>query len=847
MSNSLYTSVGYSTKKMKKVQTEKTPFQYLWDYTPKEVPIDENFSKETVEATKDAIAPFKKKVVYFLAGELKNEQRSNEHLLEKDMIVIDYDSIDMMYSVFLDQLRDRLQDVRFILYPSISNYVGQMGMRFRLIIETSRPYNRNENDNLLQNVMDYIGIPADNASKTWGQLMGMPTLNKLSPASLITKQEGEPLDVEKFIFEPSTKTEYVSSVTFTGELTHDTAIAMVTAYTQRVGNKLLDRDYFIKYPYMNIKHNFEVGAIDWETVQECLTILAMGNDDWAVNNIEHFKHDTSQVKNGTPFADFFGWALGTTPEEDFGDISNFDDKDWSREENNLKSFHIGIELRQIEKSMQSIASLDEQAEYIKNALNSLNKQTPDWFWAAPNVKKDSKGGVQKVSISHGYDHVKMGDSLISKFYLVRFPRLLQGAVYDNKRGYWRYFGKNEMRDFVERETLRELQNWGYYDIKHISPTRIYVLQKTYDKSYPSTTPFENSKPELVVFRNGTYDILTNNMKPNNPEDYILNAYDYELDMTGKETFRTDALLIGLVGENALFLKQYIGYMFYRSHAPAQEMLFLKGSGGEGKSTFISYIANHLLGSDNYSAVTPQDLANDRFQVIELLGKAANISADIKDDFIDDSSILKRLTGGDPVYAQFKGIQGFKILSYAKMLFSANRLPKFKDSTDGFSDRLAVIPFINGNQRKEGATFWKDHDMDLIEKEAPAFAFACIQEFKKVFDGKKVQFTKSESMEKEKARWALDNNHIAEFVISSTEINLDDPRGEIATKVHKEYSQFCKDNGYFSKTPQAMRDYLESLGVYKVKGRNGFSDGGSNQWRYQGLRMTISYIAQLDFE
>ncbi|MFB8466691.1 primase C-terminal domain-containing protein [Enterococcus thailandicus] len=330
----LYTSIGYSTKKMKIIDTDKTPFRYLWDYKAKAIPIDETFAKGSIKETKAAIAPLKKKVVYFLAGELQNGQRSNDNLLKKDMVVIDYDSINMQYTAFLNTIKERLQGISFILYPSISNYVGPMGIRFRLVIETSRPYTQVENDNLVQNVMDHIGIPADNASKTWAQLMGMPTVTKLSPTTLIIRQEGEPLDVDAYLFEPAPKKEYVSSITYTGELTHETAVAMVEAYTQRVGNKLLDRDYFIKYPYMNIKHNFEVGGIDWETVQECLEILAMGNEDWAQDNIEHFKHDNATVKNGTPFVDFFGWALGTSPEAGGGDLS-----DWGYDSRTFKNIN----------------------------------------------------------------------------------------------------------------------------------------------------------------------------------------------------------------------------------------------------------------------------------------------------------------------------------------------------------------------------------------------------------------------------------------------------------------------------------------------------------------------------
>ena len=413
-------------------------------------------------------------------------------------------------------------------------------------------------------------------------------------------------------------------------------------------------------------------------------------------------------------------------------------------------------------------------------------------------------------------------------------------MYSDRRGFWRYFGKNEMKDFAERETLRILEAWGYYDASRIPPTRVYVWQKTYEGQHSDKSPFLESDPALVVFKNGTYDMLTDSMKKNDPKDYILNAHEYELDTSGRPTPHTDALIAGLVGDAALFLKQYIGYLFYRSYAPAQEMVFFKGDGGEGKSTFINFIAKHLIGDENVSAVSPQELSDDKFSRVELLGKNVNLSADIPEQFISDSSVLKRLTGCDRLLVQYKGIQGFFMINYAKMIFSANILPRFRDLSEGFADRLAVIKFINGDQRKEGATFWKNHDMRKVEAEAPAFAHACMKEFIKILDGKKAQFSKPKSVTDATAKWIFDNDHVSEFMEASTVIHINDERGEIAATVHKEYNAFCSDNGYYAKSPQAIRDYLEGVGVPKIRSRHGFNDGGSNQWRYKGLELVISY-------
>lgn len=512
----------------------------------------------------------------------------------------------------------------------------------------------------------------------------------------------------------------------------------------------------------------------------------------------------------------------------------------------LTPLNIGYELSEINKQLNSIADLNEKVATAKKLVSSLNAKTPDWVWMLPKIQRDSTGVVKKVEVKDGYDHTKMGDELISNYHLIRFPKLSEGAVYDNKLGYWRYFGKNEMKSFVESEVLKLLQKWGYYDNRHIIPTRIYVLQKTYDKSFPNATPFEESKPELAVFKNGTYDILNDIMRPNDPKDYILNAHNYNLDMSGNETPHTDALFEGMLGENAIFLKQFIGYMFYRSHAPAQEMVFFKGTGGEGKSTLLNFISEHIIGLDNRSTMTPHELSQDKFASADLLGKSVNISADIKDDYIEDSSMLKRLTGGDGIRAQYKGIQGFNMVNHAKFVFSANKLPRFRDDTEGYFDRLVVLKFINGNQRISGATFWKQHDMEKVKKEAHAFTHSCMRAFKSIFDGSKAEFTKPEGLVNETKKWFYDNDHIGEFLFDAATLHTGEDRGEIAAVVHREYQAFCKENGYQPKSSQSVRDYLEKKDIPKRRGRKGFKDGSSNQWRYIGLELVLSYILLDDF-
>ncbi len=143
-------------------------------------------------------------------------------------------------------------------------------------------------------------MKADLASKTYSQIAGLPILNEFSSETLIVRQQANPLKVDEYLDVSEEQQTYKEEKAVRKELTKEVAIKMVEAYVENVGEKLLDRAYYLN-PYMNIKYAFETGEIDFDTVQDCLTLLALGNSDWATHNIEHFKHDTSPSRTERRF------------------------------------------------------------------------------------------------------------------------------------------------------------------------------------------------------------------------------------------------------------------------------------------------------------------------------------------------------------------------------------------------------------------------------------------------------------------------------------------------------------------------------------------------------------------
>lgn len=75
--------------------------------------------------------------------------------------------------------------------------------------------------------------------------------------------------------------------------------------------------------------------------------------------------------------------------------------------------------------------------------------------------------------------------------------------------------------------------------------------------------------------------------------------------------------------------QVIGYCLYKS-AEYEKAVMLVGPGLNGKGVFIKLI-EALVGRDNCSHVTLQDLDNDRFAAANLYCKMVNTFADLKSE------------------------------------------------------------------------------------------------------------------------------------------------------------------------------------------------------------------------
>lgn len=135
----------------------------------------------------------------------------------------------------------------------------------------------------------------------------------------------------------------------------------------------------------------------------------------------------------------------------------------------------------------------------------------------------------------------------------------------------------------------------------------------------------------------------------------------------------------------------------------KKALILYGSGDTGKTVALHVLTN-LMGKANVSAVPLQDLADNRFAAVQLVGKLANIADDIGDASVRQSGRFKAITGNGAIMVEAKGLPAFSYTVPAKLIYAANDLPGTADMSDAYFGRWHIIPFavpVTPQERRTG--------------------------------------------------------------------------------------------------------------------------------------------------
>lgn len=258
-------------------------------------------------------------------------------------------------------------------------------------------------------------------------------------------------------------------------------------------------------------------------------------------------------------------------------------------------------------------------------------------------------------------------------------------------GVYRAISENELKGRIKRYVTDYSEDM----LKMRDVNEVYQILIT-DDAYVDAALL-NADENIINFRNGLLRLDTTELALHSPDVYstIQIPCDWNPAAVGAPVFERylDDLTEGDAGKKRLLL-QFMGVALsnikgYRM----KKALFMTGRGDTGKSQ-IKALTERLLGADNYTNIDLSALEN-RFGTSALWGKRLAGASDMSFLKITELRQFKQMTGGDSIFAEFKGKDGFTFTYNGLLWFCMNALPHFGgDHGKHVYDRIIVLECRN---------------------------------------------------------------------------------------------------------------------------------------------------------
>lgn len=320
----------------------------------------------------------------------------------------------------------------------------------------------------------------------------------------------------------------------------------------------------------------------------------------------------------------------------------------------------------------------------------------------------------------------------------------------------------------------------------------------------------NADETLINFQNTMIRVTENQIIPFGHDPQILSTIQIPCDWTGKEspTPVFDSYIMKLCDydphlENLVMeiigvcLSNVKGYRMKK--AP-----FFYGDGDTGKSQ-LKALVERLLGQGNYIGIDLQEI-EARFGTGAIYGMRLAGSSDMSFMSVDELKTFKKITGGDSLFAEFKGQQGFEYTYSGMLWFCMNRLPKFGgDDGKWVYNRILPIHCINVIPKEE-------QDKCLLDKmyaEREGIVYKAVKALQRVI-ANGYRFSEPQCVERDRDRYMTENNTVKAFFgqcLTKIDYPAQDSEETVA-RIYDVYKEWCKDyNSGYAKTMKEFRDTI----------------------------------------
>ena len=247
------------------------------------------------------------------------------------------------------------------------------------------------------------------------------------------------------------------------------------------------------------------------------------------------------------------------------------------------------------------------------------------------------------------------------------------------------------------------------------------------------------------------------------------------------------------------LQEFVGYTVFRPwDMRYHKALMIVGPTQTGKSTFLK-VLTALLGKENVSNLSLQQLADDQFALGQVQGTFANICNDLDADKVHNIGRFKQLTAGDRLEVDKKHDDYRTIHWTQKQIYAANQVPELEYEDNAFYRRWLHVQFPNEIPEDQQSGQFEDE----LKKELPGILNWALEGYVRLMRNE--GFTDELGSEQKRDLWKEYGNSIDRFVddraalVPDTELPKD--------KIYSAYTAFCAETGRQAKPKNSFSDYL----------------------------------------
>jgi P4 family phage/plasmid primase-like protien len=348
--------------------------------------------------------------------------------------------------------------------------------------------------------------------------------------------------------------------------------------------------------------------------------------------------------------------------------------------------------------------------------------------------------------------------------------------------------------------------------------------------------FSGGMEEFLPVGNGVLRISDRTLLPFSPKYHFRNklAVNY---IPGAKCPKFENVLLGnsLDFDDISLLQRWCGLALVGRNI-SQAMLILSGTAGAGKGTFVRVLKG-IIGEANIGSLRTEQL-NQRFEIGRLIDRTLLYGADVPANFFstENASVLKSLTGGDPITVELKSSMAAPSLTceFNIIVTSNSRLVvHLEGDVAAWQRRLKIIRY----EKPKPANVIPDLDKQIFQNEASGV-------LNWMLDGLYALRA---------ANWQLDlspvqKTRVDELLLESDSVNvffaercIADPAAEglTVTDAFAAYSDFCADRGWTGLSRNLFgRDCQEiAQRLFRVTPRHDIkSADGKKQRGWKGFRL-----------